>query len=101
MEPIIHCPLHSEVAEAPCVVIKDNKLYHCAWHTEMDGVDPTTGKPVKSKGCALAFIPILLVEISQTNRGQTGAIGNLEKAVTKGQDEFAQLVSPINTLLLK
>lgn len=102
MEPIITCPFHPEAEEAPCTVIKNNKLYQCAWYTKLTGVDPTTGKEVDSKGCAIAFLPILSVEISQTNRGQTGAIGNLEKAVTKGQDEFTNLVlSATNNRMLE
>lgn len=84
---VIVCPL----GMPKCVEIKGNKIHRCAWYTEMDGKDPTTNKDVKSKGCAIAYLPILSTEISQTNRGQTGAINNLETAVDKVRKTFVAI----------
>jgi len=44
----------------------------CAWFTQLRGNNPNTGEPVDEWGCAIAWIPVLLIENSQQQR-QTGA----------------------------
>jgi len=44
----------------------------CAWFTQLRGNNPQTGEPVDEWGCAIAWIPVLLIENSQQQR-QTGA----------------------------
>lgn len=80
MKCILTCPLGSK-----CEEIKDNKLYRCAWYVQMAGTDPA-GNPVDDWRCAIAWQPILLVEVSGTNRGQTAAIESLRNETIKRQD---------------
>jgi hypothetical protein len=44
----------------------------CAWFTHLRGTDPNQGKEVDEWACAIAWLPMLLVENSQQQR-QTGA----------------------------
>lgn len=44
----------------------------CAWMTQVRGMNPNTGKEVDEWGCAIAWLPLLLIENSQQQR-QTGA----------------------------
>jgi hypothetical protein len=44
----------------------------CAWFMQIRGNNPNTGSPVDEYGCAIAWLPILLIENSQQQR-QTGA----------------------------
>lgn len=44
----------------------------CAWFSQLRGNNPNTGKEVDEWGCAVAWLPVLLVENSQQQR-QTGA----------------------------
>lgn len=44
----------------------------CAWFSQLRGTNPNTGKEVDEWGCAVAWLPVLLVENSQQQR-QTGA----------------------------
>ncbi len=44
----------------------------CAWFTQLRGNNPKTGEPIDEWGCAIAWIPVLLIENSQQQR-QTGA----------------------------
>jgi len=56
-----------------CPLIKDSCMEHkCTFYTHILGVDPQTNKPVDHWDCAVAWIPILLVENSQEQR-KTGA----------------------------
>lgn len=44
----------------------------CAWFTQIRGTNPQTGEPVDEWGCAVAWIPTLILETAQQSR-QTGA----------------------------
>jgi len=56
------CPLIKE----DCVGLK------CSWFTQLRGNSPNTGQEVDEWGCAIAWMPILMIENSQQQR-QTGA----------------------------
>lgn len=44
----------------------------CAWFTQLRGNNPNTGEEVDEWGCAIAWMPMLMIENSQQQR-QTGA----------------------------
>lgn len=48
------------------------KKLECVWFTKVTGTHPNTGKTVDEYGCAVAWLPTLLVENAQQSR-QTGA----------------------------
>jgi len=87
METRISCPLGSE-----CEVAKDGYIERCAWYTNILGKDPQSNAEVDSWRCALTWLPILLVENAQTNRGQTEAIHTQTNEQVKGQRVFDQLL---------
>lgn len=56
-----------------CPLIKEDcKGIACSWFTQMRGTNPSSGQPVDEWGCAVTWLPVLLVENSQQQR-QTGA----------------------------
>jgi hypothetical protein len=57
------CPLNSF---NPC------KQLDCAWFIQVRGTNPNTGKEVDEWACAIAWMPMLMIENSQQQR-QTGA----------------------------
>ena len=62
-EPKNNCPLNQF---NPC------KELECAWFIQLRGNNPNTGEPVDDWGCAMAWMPVLMIENSQQQR-QTGA----------------------------
>lgn len=44
----------------------------CAWFMKIVGTNPNTGKEVEEWGCAMSWMPMLMIENSQQQR-QTGA----------------------------
>ena len=56
------CPLIGE----DCLGLK------CSWFTQIRGTHPQTGQEIDEWGCAVTWIPTLLIENSQQQR-QTGA----------------------------
>jgi hypothetical protein len=69
------CPL----LKKPC--IKEQ----CMWSTTVRGTNPNTGAEVDQHGCAIAFLPMLLIENAQMSR-ETGA------AVESARNVFADAV---------
>ena len=88
------CPLGSTCEEAVDGVIK-----RCAWYTKMVGLDPNTGKEVDDWACSMSWMPMLQVEMSKTNRGQTEALESLRNETVKGQAEFNSLVKQSSNIL--
>jgi hypothetical protein len=56
------CPLW----RGPC---RESK---CRWYVQILGANPNTGETVNKQGCAVEFLPMLLIENAQQAR-QTGA----------------------------
>jgi len=61
------CPLGTE-----CETVKDGAIHRCAWYTKVRGVNQNTGEEVDDWGCAMNWMPFLLIENSGMQR-QTGA----------------------------
>lgn len=58
-----NCPLNNF---EPC------KQFDCAWFMKVVGKNPNTGQDIEEWACAVAWMPVLLIENSQQQR-QTGA----------------------------
>jgi hypothetical protein len=67
------CPLGVQ----DCEYTKDGKNYRCRWYVPLAGKDPQSGEMIDEWKCAIAWGPIMSVEIANTNRGQTSAIESL------------------------
>jgi len=93
IETVLTCPLGSK-----CEEIKDNKLHRCAWFTEMKGRNPQTGENVDEKACAIAWLPVMQVEVAQTNRGINEAVVSMREESIKRQD---RLLSAIEIPILR
>lgn len=82
METKITCPLGHT-----CEKAVDGHLEVCAWWVELAGNDPQTGQPLQNvKRCAIAWMPLLQVEVAGTNRGQTAAIESFRNETVNGQN---------------
>lgn len=56
-----------------CPLIKDECLgLKCSWFTQVRGTNPNTGAEIDEWGCAMTWLPVLMIENSQQQR-QTGA----------------------------
>ena len=94
LEVELTCPLGST-----CEEVKDGKIHRCIWYTKVIGKHPQSEEHIEDWKCAIAWMPILQVEMSQTNRGQTGAIESFRNETVKGQKTFNALVEQRNNLL--
>lgn len=56
-----------------CPLVKKQCIKHeCSWFMLVRGKNPQTGEDVDNWGCAISWLPVLMVENSQQQR-QTGA----------------------------
>ena len=82
----MNCPLR---ALQPCAQTE------CAWFVQLRGQNPNTGQDVDEWGCAVSWLPVLLVENSQQQR-QTAAAVESHRNVTMriAQEQFQRLPNP-------
>tara|TARA_R100000541_G_scaffold8347_2_gene15928 strand:+ start:541 stop:846 length:306 start_codon:yes stop_codon:yes gene_type:complete len=72
-----NCPLHN---------FKKCKQFKCAWFVQMKGTNPNDGKEIDEYACAIAWLPLLLVE-NATQARQTGAaVESFRNEMVKSND---------------
>jgi hypothetical protein len=81
MEIKIVCPFGNE-----CQTAENNSIIRCAWYVKLAGSCPQTKDKYDEWRCAMAWQPILAVEVASTNRGQTAALESFRNEVVKRQD---------------
>ena len=84
------CPLGSKCEEYN---EEEKVLVTCPWYVCIKGKDPQSEEQIDKWGCSLAWLPILLVENAQTNRGQTDAICSLRDETITRQDMFNRMIN--------
>jgi len=75
-----------------CPLIKKDCVgLQCSWFTQIRGVNPNTGEPVDEWGCAITWMPILLIENSQQQRQTGAAVESFRNEVVKINEIDQQL----------
>ena len=87
LKTVLTCPLGSQ-----CETIKDNAIHKCAWFIELDGQHPTTGEITKEKGCAMTWLPVLMIENSKQQRSTSVAVESFRNEMVKSQEASQQVL---------
>lgn len=82
IKPGSYCPLVKE----DCLQLK------CAWFTQLRGTNPNTGKEIDEWGCAVTWLPILLVENSQQQRSTGAAVESFRNEMVKANEVSQQVL---------
>lgn len=82
-EPKANCPLDKF---KPC------RQTDCAWFTEIRGNNPNTGAEIGEWGCAIAWLPVLMIENSQQQRQTGAAVESFRNDMVKSNIETAKLL---------
>ena len=80
IKPGIYCPL----------IKKDCIGLQCAWFTQVRGHNPNTGKEVDEWSCAIAWLPVLLIENSQQQRSTGAAVESFRNEMVKANESSQQ-----------
>ena len=83
------CPLGSECEKGNA----DGSISRCAWYCKVVGKNPQSDQLVDDWRCAMQWMPLIMLENAQTNRGQTEAIEVFRNETVKRQDVFNQLAA--------
>ena len=88
------CPLHNF---EPC------KQLDCAWFTKIAGKNPQGQKEIEEWGCAVTFMPILMVANTNSNTRTQAAVESFRNKMVSQQDELLQLAKQgdIDTKLIE
>lgn len=78
-----NCPLNGF---EPC------KQLECGWFVQMRGTDPNTGKEVDEYSCAMAWLPMLLVENAAQSRSTGAAVESFRNEMVKANDASQNLL---------
>ena len=77
IEPKTNCPLDNF---NPC------RQLECAWFMKVVGKNPNTGQEVDEWGCAMSWLPILMIENSQQQRSTGAAVESFRNEMVKAND---------------
>lgn len=83
LETKANCPLDNF---NPC------KQLECAWFTKLRGTNPNTGADVDEYGCAIAWMPMLMIENSQQQRSTGAAVESFRNEMTKANQASQQVL---------
>ena len=83
IEPKQNCPLHNF---EPC------KQLECAWFLQISGTNPNTGKDIDDWGCAIAWMPVLMIENSQQQRQTGAAVESFRNEMVKANETSRQVL---------
>jgi len=78
-----NCPLDSF---KPC------RQLDCAWFMKVVGTNPNTGAEIDEWGCAVAWMPILLIENSQQQRQTGAAVESFRNEMVQSNIETAKVL---------
>ena len=84
-----NCPLHNF---EPC------RELECAWFTQIRGHNPNTGAEIDDWGCAISWMPILMIENSQQQRSTGAAVESFRNAMVKVNNNTLELINSTNNL---
>lgn len=82
-----NCPLDSF---NPC------RQFDCAWFMKISGKNPNTGDPVEDWGCAMAWLPVLLVENAQQSRSTGAAVESFRNEMVNQNERNIQKLTNVN-----
>jgi|TARA_R110000796_G_scaffold12037_11_gene40082 hypothetical protein len=77
LQPKSNCPLNKF---EPC------KQLDCAWFTQIRGTNPNTGQEVDDYACAVAWLPMLLIDNSQQQKQTGAAVESFRNEMTKANE---------------
>ena len=64
----------------------------CAWYTQVAGFDTNTGKQVDEFGCAVAWLPMLLIENSGQQRQTGAAVESFRNEMVKSNEKSQKIL---------
>lgn len=87
LKTVLTCPLGHK-----CQEVKDNAIHQCAWFVKLAGTNPNTGDKVDEHGCAMNWMPILMIENSQQQLSTSSAIESFRNEMVSSNEQTASML---------
>ena len=84
---VLTCPLG-----AKCEEIKGGSIHRCAWYTKLAGTNPNTGEVMDENGCAMSWMPMLLIENSMQQRSTSAAVESFRNEMASANQTSQQIL---------
>lgn len=84
---VLTCPLGSK-----CEEIKDGAIHKCAWYIKLAGTNPNTGEVIDEFGCAMSWVPMLLIENSMQQRSTSAAVESFRNEMVQNSEINQQIL---------
>jgi hypothetical protein len=98
----IICPM---MGGEPCVEdgsIRNGELVACRFWVTVQGMSPQTGETINHKDCAMAWMPVLMIENSKVNRETGAAVESFRNEMVRNNDLNTQvLIATANKNLIQ
>jgi hypothetical protein len=76
-----------------CPLIQaDCKGLECSWFTQVRGHNPNTGEEIDEWGCAVTWLPMLMIENSQQQRQTGAAVESFRNEMVNAQHASQQVL---------
>ena len=76
-----------------CPLVKKDCIgLQCAWFTQVRVHNPNTGKEVDEWACAIAWMPVLMIENSQQQRQTGAAVESFRNEMVKANEVGQQVL---------
>jgi hypothetical protein len=79
-------------ANCPLDNFKPCRQLECAWFMKIAGTNPNTGKEVEEWGCSMAWMPMLMIENSQQQRGTSAAVESFRNEMVRANETSKQIL---------
>ena len=89
----------------PCVEdgsIRNGELVACRFWVTVQGMNPQSGETMNHKDCAMAWMPILMIENSKVNRETGSAVESFRNEMVRNNELNTQvLIATTNKNLIE
>lgn len=83
------CPLFKKDVSKVC--------HKCDWFTRLQGKDPQSTEIVDKWGCAIAFLPMVIIEGNQMSRAVGATIENFRNELVQGVTDSVSIAAGLIT----
>jgi hypothetical protein len=84
-----------------CPLIKKDCLQtKCGWFTQLRGNNPNTGEEIDEWSCAIAWMPVLMIENSKQQRQTGAAVESFRNEMVKANESTVNLLNSQNKKLI-
>lgn len=81
------------MTDKKCPLVKGKCWEHkCMFYTQLIGSNPNTGQPTNEFGCAISWLPILLIEGAQQTRQAGAAIESFRNEMVRANGNLLTTV---------